>query len=101
MVFDGGVVWWDAFFDDDRSGFFLFLHRRGVLEGMAVFRNHALLLISVHDCVEFGLKSPDLRQLAFVCALAEEKLIAVDVEEGQGFAHVLLVTGPVYLLEFD
>lgn len=95
------MVWWDAFLDDDRSGLFLFLHRRGVLEGMAVFRHHALLLISVHDCVEFGLKGPDLRQLALVRALAEEQLIAVDVEESQGFAHVLLVTGPVYLFQFD
>lgn len=37
MVFHGGVVWRDAFFDDDRSGFFLFFDGRGVLEGMAVF----------------------------------------------------------------
>ena len=65
---------------------------------MTVFRHHAFLLVSVHYCVELGLKGSDLRQLAFIVALAEEQLIAVDVEEGQGLTHILLVTGPVYLL---
>ena len=51
LAFHGGVVGRDAFLDDERSGLFLFLYRRGVLEGMAVFRNHALLLVSVYDCV--------------------------------------------------
>ena len=36
LAFHGGVVGRDAFLDDERSGLFLFLYRRGVLEGMAV-----------------------------------------------------------------
>lgn len=101
VVLHGGVIGQGSFVDDERSWFFLFFYGRRVLEGMTVLRYHALLLISVHDSVELGLKRAYLRQLYLIIALTEQQFVAVDVEEGQRLTHILLITGPVDLLEFD
>ena len=58
------------------------LARGGKLEGVAVFGYNALLLVAVDGRVELGLEGADLRELGLGDALAEEQLIAVDVEEG-------------------
>jgi hypothetical protein len=58
------------------------LARGGELEGVAVFGYDALLLVAVDGRVELGLEGADLRELGLGDALAEEQLIAVDVEEG-------------------
>jgi len=66
---------------------------------MAVFGDYTLLLIPVDGCVELGLEGTDLRQLSLGHTLAEKQLVAVDIEEGEAFAHVFLIGVAVYLLE--